>query len=358
MTCLVKRWEHHTPSGGYDRLAQAVGCRIIGRAAPGGFPSRIVNLLVPFLVRPDPSLLDYRREDWLAEWKLIASALVRPPDVVHVLYGDEQLDVLLKHRRLLNCPLVATFHLPTSRRRVRERFERQPVYFRRRIDAAVVVARCQLADFQQWLGHDRVFYIPHGIDTHTFCPGETRFGPGNLHLLVVGEHLRDFPAIHGVIEECNRRGLPVNFDLVVPPKCGQPFHGGGNVRFHSGVSEAQLIDHYRQADALLLPVTDATANNSILEAMACGTPVISTATGGIPDYVDENSGWLFSKGEVTAIVDLIGSACANREVFRSRRAMARSRALMFDWNEIKSQLDRVYELLADSGGGKVLVGIR
>ena len=65
-------------------------------------------------------LLDYRLEDWLAEQQLLAKCLLNPPDVVHVLFGDEQLDLLLRRRRMLRCPLVATFHLPAER--VRRRF--------------------------------------------------------------------------------------------------------------------------------------------------------------------------------------------------------------------------------------------
>ena len=31
ITCLVKRWKHHTASGGYDRLATELGASIVSR---------------------------------------------------------------------------------------------------------------------------------------------------------------------------------------------------------------------------------------------------------------------------------------------------------------------------------------
>ena len=31
IVCLAKRWQHHTASGGYDRLAQEVGAMIVQR---------------------------------------------------------------------------------------------------------------------------------------------------------------------------------------------------------------------------------------------------------------------------------------------------------------------------------------
>src|SRR5271170_2115876 len=112
VTCLTKRWGHHTPSGGYDRLAQEIGGPVVRRISHPG--DVWVNR---FWVRVTPLryyLSDYRYGDWLAEWSLLIKAKFNRPDIVHVLYGDEQLDVLLRRRRLLSCPLVATFHLPVD----------------------------------------------------------------------------------------------------------------------------------------------------------------------------------------------------------------------------------------------------
>ena len=117
---------------------------------------------------PKPYLLDYRFEDWLAEWQTITCARLKRASVVHALWGDEQLDVLLRYRSLLPCPLVATFHLPG--RRVRTRFEMQQNSLLGGIDLAVVVSTSQLLDFRQWLDPSRVVYIPHGIDTDRFQP--------------------------------------------------------------------------------------------------------------------------------------------------------------------------------------------
>jgi len=150
-------------------------------------------------------------------------------------------------------------------------------------------------------------------------------------------------ALHCIIDECRNLKLPVEFDIVIPKECQQLFYGCPNARFHAGITENQLINLYRKADALVLPILDATANNAVLESMACGTPVISTAIGGIPDYVDETAGWLFPKGEVGGIVRLIKAGCDDRDLFLSRRAGARGKSLEFDWQQIKKQLLPLYE---------------
>ena len=149
--------------------------------------------------------------------------------------------------------------------------------------------------------------------------------------MIVGEHLRDWLVIHRVIDEINHRGLDVEFHVVTDERIFPYFNGCANLVYHSQISETELIDLYRSADVLFLPVTNATANNSILEALACGTPVISTLVGGIPDYVNDECGWLLPVGDVVGHVNLIASLHGNRELARRRRQAARTQALKFDW---------------------------
>jgi glycosyltransferase involved in cell wall biosynthesis len=340
---LVKRWSHHTASGGYDRLARIIGGRSVGRSGKGNLAKRLAYKVWYKITPPKTYLMDYEFQDWWAEWQLIIQAWINRPDVVHCLYGDEQLDVILRHRRLLNCPLIATFHLPTNRNPVKGRFENFQKDIIHGIDAAIVVARNQLANFQNWLGSDRVFYIPHGIDTAVFSPGENNIVRDALQLICVGEHMRDFESLHRIMDECQKLKLSVELDIVASEKCRHFFYGSSNVRFHTKISETELIALYRQADALLMPIQEATANNAVLEAMACGTPVISTNIGGIPDYVNDQAGWLFPRGEVEGVIKLISAGAENREVFRALRMGARTHSLEFDWDRIKEQILVVYE---------------
>jgi glycosyltransferase involved in cell wall biosynthesis len=284
--------------------------------------------------------LDYQYEDLLAEQNLLRKAEASRPEIVHVLYGDEQLDLLLRQRSRLACSLVATFHLPSQQ--VKERFENFHKNLLGGINGAVVVSRCQLRDFKRWLGSERVFYVPHGIDTQRFTPGEQPFRQRVVRLLTVGYHLRDFEALRRIMEECYIRGLPTQFDLVLPRKHWLFFTGCPNASFQTGVGEPELIRFYQAADALLLPVMDATANNAVLESLASGTPVITNAVGGMTDYVNEQCGWLFNPGDAAGVVELIAAICRHREIAESRRAAARRQALEFDWLNVANQMREVY----------------
>ncbi len=340
VTCLVRRYDHHTASGGYDRLAAAVGAQIIVRKQiPGLFGKAANGIWRQLTPKKDSPNSFYRVDDWLTELQALTTGFLWPPDVLHVLY-DGQFYLLSKRRKLLRCPLIVTFHGPFTD----PSFTRPLDTYRKGlgIDVAVVVATSQIAPLQRWIDPGKIVYIPHGIDTDRFRPKEHTLSPDKLRVLTVGSNMRDWFVIYRTIDEINQRGLAVEFHVVTAEQFFPFFIGCDNVVLHSQISEDELIELYRSADVLFLPVSNATANNSILEALACGTPVISTLVGGIPDYVNEESGWLLPLGDVYAHVNLIVSLAGDRELARNRRKLARTQALRFDWRCVGEQMIALY----------------
>jgi glycosyltransferase involved in cell wall biosynthesis len=117
--------------------------------------------------------------------------------------------------------------------------------------------------------------------------------------------------------------------------------GVPGLRLESGISSAELLDAYRRADVFLHPVSDATGNSALMEALACGVPVVTTDAGGVPDYVDGSCAVLRPADPARladAVVGLLGDE-------RERGAMAeaaRERALRFDWPHVAWSLLQIY----------------
>jgi teichuronic acid biosynthesis glycosyltransferase TuaC len=69
-----------------------------------------------------------------------------------------------------------------------------------------------------------------------------------------------------------------------------------------------VADLMRQAQVLCLPSYGEGMPNCVMEAMACGLPVVATAVGGIPDIVESNrTGMLVEKGDVQSLADALVS---------------------------------------------------
>ena len=67
----------------------------------------------------------------------------------------------------------------------------------------------------------------------------------------------------------------------------------------------ELVELYSAADVLINPTYADSFPTVNLEALACGTPVITYRTGGSPEAVDSKTGVVIEQGDVTALANAI-----------------------------------------------------
>jgi len=97
----------------------------------------------------------------------------------------------------------------------------------------------------------------------------------------------------------------------------------------------EIISRYmdRKVDVVVLPSVDLGCGNhegipvSLMEAMAHGVPVVSTATGGIPELVTPGTGILVPPGDASALAMAIGSLIDNEGLRRRLAEKGRNRIL-------------------------------
>lgn len=192
--------------------------------------------------------------------------------------------------------------------------------------------------------------VPHGIDTNFFCPAEiayteksaVRDSNSPIRLLAVGHWLRDYDLAFAALDLLIAEGMDIEYRVIchslnrpsLPPY----------VTLLSGISDEELRQEYRNADTLFMPLAAATANNALLESMACGTPVVSTAIGGVPEYVDPSAGTLCAPTPEACAASLRAILRDPDRRSRMNRA-ARVHAKTFDWRHIAHQFETIYQEL-------------
>lgn len=83
----------------------------------------------------------------------------------------------------------------------------------------------------------------------------------------------------------------------------------GSVDYRGFVPDEKLCEFYNDLRLLVLPSTSEGLPNVALEAMACGTPVLATPVGGLPDIIDdERTGFLMKSNDPTSIVENVRRA--------------------------------------------------
>ena len=83
---------------------------------------------------------------------------------------------------------------------------------------------------------------------------------------------------------------------------------GRNVRFTGSVSHEELFRWYSAADLFCLASEMEGCPNVILESLACGTPIVATAVGGIPEIIRSDEFGLLTEGNETKIAEAIQAA--------------------------------------------------
>jgi glycosyltransferase involved in cell wall biosynthesis len=136
--------------------------------------------------------------------------------------------------------------------------------------------------------------------------------------------------------------------------------GNGQVFLAGWRPHEQLPQALNAADALVLPSVAEAFGLVLVEAMACGLPVIASRAHGPAALVaDGSTGWLIPPDDEDALVDALLVAANGRKERRARGRRAQTASRRYDWAEIAGRFASLYEeLLASSPRQQVARGRR
>ena len=193
----------------------------------------------------------------------------------------------------------------------------------------------------------RIVYIPSGVDIHRFRPmgkehARAALGlPADRKIVLFGAmHLtkdsrKGYRYLQMALEYLAGRPESRNWHLAVFGGPRQPT-GGDEGMSDFPVSwmgllhdEASLAMLYSAADVLVAPFLEDNLPNVVLEASACGLPVVAFDAGGLPDIVvHEQTGWLAPVGDGEALADGIVWVLADEDRRRKLAVAAREKIEM------------------------------
>jgi glycosyltransferase involved in cell wall biosynthesis len=182
-----------------------------------------------------------------------------------------------------------------------------------------------------------VTVVPYGVDLQRFKPSLSsyRFRKDRpLRLLFVGR-INQRKGMKYLLEAMRLLG-PSSVHLTV---CGRvvddleyfrPF--GKQVEICPSVSDGELVAAYQRADLFVFPSVAEGFGQVLLEALACGLPILSTTHTAAPDLIEEGvEGFVVQPRRPDLLAQRIAWANDHRGELADMRERARSRAEMFTW---------------------------
>ncbi len=323
---LNQRWGHHGRHSGY----------LLDSGLGASTPARTDRML------PSPLVAWWRARtgDFQVEqrWLLWLNLCVSGARLLHMVDGDFDLWAFDRRPPLLSTRLTATFHQPPD--------VLAPIADRLRpglLDGIICVSRSQLPLLEPLVPSQRCVFIPHGVDTAFFSPAALPRSGDPPVLLCVGAHRRDLRTLVTAARQIRARRPEVVVRLIAPAEKVRLVRetGADAVEVVSGLSDEALRAQYRQAAMLFLPLEETTANNALLEAMACGLPSVVTDLPGARDYAPDSCARYCTLGDpaahAEAALELLADDARAAEMGRAARTQAellawpiiRARALEF-----------------------------
>ncbi|MBC2601080.1 glycosyltransferase [Puniceicoccus vermicola] len=189
----------------------------------------------------------------------------------------------------------------------------------------------KLAQESPLLGSHPVRVIPYGVPTDIFHPGgrsglRSAFKIGDMDrvILFVSDNLNNRRKGFQVLRDALRALRPRTGSRVVVLSVGVgsendlgefEHHHLGTLRKEELVSAA-----FSAADIFVAPALQDNLPNTLLESLACGTPIVGSRSGGIPDAVRPGkTGWLFDSGSSHSLHDVLAEALSSEELLDMRK---------------------------------------
>jgi glycosyltransferase involved in cell wall biosynthesis len=108
------------------------------------------------------------------------------------------------------------------------------------------------------------------------------------------------------------------------------------VRFIGPVGPEKLRELYRESDAFVFPSFFEGFGLVILEAMACGLPVIASDRSAGPDVLDASCGRVVTAGDLEQLVETFRWFGVNRDKLPAMKRAARAKAEVFTWEKYRA----------------------
>jgi glycosyltransferase involved in cell wall biosynthesis len=205
------------------------------------------------------------------------------------------------------------------------------------------------------LSPSRIVAIPNGVGTGFRLSDDDAWSPypgeRPLRLLAVGT-LQPRKNLLRLLEAAAILGaeIPVRIRIIGPDghqaaqirdHLAHKAHRGVEAEVAGWVDEATLADEYRAADVFVYPSIYEGFGLPVVEAMACGVPVVTSTGGSLPEVAGD-AALIVDPYDVAGLADAILRIASDRRLAMGLRIRGIARAASFSWDRSAASHVAVY----------------
>ncbi|MFD4367362.1 glycosyltransferase family 4 protein [Rhodococcus sp. NPDC058521] len=276
-------------------------------------------------------------------------------------------------------PLVATIHHPITRdreldvaqaRRLRRLTVRRWYGFlgmqkrvARQIGALLTVSQSSADDIVRAFGvsEDALTTIPLGVDTAVFRPRPDARVPGRI--VCVASADMPLKGVSTLLQAVAKVHTERNLELVLVTKLVpggvaenliDELAIGDVVRTVSGIEDDELASLMASADIACVPSLYEGFSLPAVEAMSCGTPVVASRAGAIPEVVgtEEQAALLVDPGNAEQLAAVLTALLDDPDRRAALGAGGRERVLeRYSWAAVAAHTAQIYRTVIDGRNG-------
>ena len=205
---------------------------------------------------------------------------------------------------------------------------------------------------------ERIRVIPNGVDTNSFVPLPHQARDDTI--LFVGSLIERKGVGHLLAAAAEVLGLFPTYRLVLIgegpqysmlERLADSLGIARRVVFLGSQSQDQVRVQMQRARLLVLPSLEEGQGVVLLEALACGTPVVASRVNGIPEVVTDDVGVLVPPADPKALSGAIRRILDRPRLWADMSRKARERVVRhYDWRYLADQYIAVYESMLQRPG--------
>ena len=219
--------------------------------------------------------------------------------------------------------------------------------------SAVIALTEHMKDAMQALYSRDVIVVPNGINLNENAEREAEGGDPGKKILFVGRlhpvkgtqyFLGAMKIVHQELPEAKlvlvgdgeeREHLETLTDNLGIREC---------VEFAGRVPHERVQDYMNQAEVFVLPSLSEGFPVTILEAMACGLPVVATRVGGLPDVIEDGvNGYLVKAKEPSEIAEALLKLLLDEQLWETISKTNKQKINEYSWERVALALEKIYQ---------------